>query len=69
MSNLENLRKQAMQYLRWHRERYYPVAAMIREYLPRFRHLSDQEILAAAFRLADARNSLRAKRASRDGRR
>ena len=54
MSNLENLRKQAKQYLRWHRERYYPVAAIIREYLPRFRQFSDQEILAADFRLADA---------------
>jgi catechol 2,3-dioxygenase-like lactoylglutathione lyase family enzyme len=54
MSNLENLRKQAKQYLRWHRERHYPVAAIIRKYLPRFRQLSDQEILAAAFRLADA---------------
>jgi len=54
MSNLENLRKQAKQYLRWHRERYYPVAAIIREYLPRFRQLSDPEILAAEFKLADA---------------
>jgi len=54
MSNLENLRKQAKQVLRWHRDRYYPVAAMIREHLPRFRHLSDPEVLAAAFRLADA---------------
>jgi catechol 2,3-dioxygenase-like lactoylglutathione lyase family enzyme len=54
MSNLENLRKQAKQYLRWHRERYYPVVAIIREHLPRFRQLSDQEILTADFRLADA---------------
>ena len=54
MPNIENLRKQAKQYLHWHRERYYPVAAIIREHLPRFRHLSDPEILAAAFRLADA---------------
>jgi len=54
MSNLENLRKQAKQVLRWHRDQYYPVAAMIREHLPRFRHLSDPEVLAAAFRLADA---------------
>jgi catechol 2,3-dioxygenase-like lactoylglutathione lyase family enzyme len=54
MSNLENLRKQAKQYVRWHREGYYPVAAIIREHLPRFRHLSDPEILATAFRLADA---------------
>jgi uncharacterized glyoxalase superfamily protein PhnB len=54
MPNLENLRKQAKQYLRWHSERYYPVAAVIREHLPRFRQISDQEILTAAFRLADA---------------
>ena len=54
MPNLEHLRKQAKQYLRWHREQYYPVAAMIREHVPRFRQLSDQEILAADFRLADA---------------
>ena len=54
MSNLENLRKQAKQYLRWHREQYYPVAAIIREYLPRFRQFSDQEILARDFKLADA---------------
>ncbi len=30
MPNIENLKKQAKQYLRWHRERYYPVAAQIR---------------------------------------
>jgi catechol 2,3-dioxygenase-like lactoylglutathione lyase family enzyme len=54
MSNLENLKKQAKQYVRWHRERHYPVAAIIREHLPRFRPLSDPEILAAEFRLADA---------------
>jgi catechol 2,3-dioxygenase-like lactoylglutathione lyase family enzyme len=54
MSDLQNLRKQAKQYLRWHRERHYPVAAIIRKYLPRFRQLSDPEILAATFRLADA---------------
>jgi catechol 2,3-dioxygenase-like lactoylglutathione lyase family enzyme len=54
MPNLENLRKQAKLFLRWHRERYYPVAARIRVGLPRFRHLSDPEILAAPFRLGDA---------------
>ena len=54
MSNLENLRKQAKQYLRWHREQYYPVAAIIREHVPRFCQLSDQQILAAPFCLADA---------------
>jgi catechol 2,3-dioxygenase-like lactoylglutathione lyase family enzyme len=54
MPNFENLRKQAKQYLRWHRDRYYPVAAIIREHVPRFRILSDQEILMADFHLADA---------------
>lgn len=54
MPNLENLRKQAKQYLRWHRERYYPVAARIRAGLPRFRDLSDEQILDANFKLADA---------------
>jgi catechol 2,3-dioxygenase-like lactoylglutathione lyase family enzyme len=54
MPNLENLKKQAKQYLRWHRERYYPVAARIRVSLPRFRDLSDEQVLAAIFKLADA---------------
>jgi catechol 2,3-dioxygenase-like lactoylglutathione lyase family enzyme len=54
MPNLENLRKQAKQYLRWHRDRHYPVAARIRAVLPRFRGLTDQQVLAAAFKLSDA---------------
>ena len=54
MPNLENLRKQAKLVLRWHRDRYYPVAAQIRSVLPRFRQLSDPEILDAPFKLADA---------------
>ncbi len=54
MPNLENLRKQAKLVLRWHRDRYYPVAAQIRAGLPRFRHLSDPEILAASFKLGHA---------------
>ena len=52
--NLENLKKQAKQYLRWHRERYYPVAARIRAALSRFRQLSDPQVLDATFKLADA---------------
>jgi catechol 2,3-dioxygenase-like lactoylglutathione lyase family enzyme len=52
--NLENLKKQAKQYLRWHRERYYPVAARIRAGLPRFRRLSDEQVLEANFKLSDA---------------
>jgi catechol 2,3-dioxygenase-like lactoylglutathione lyase family enzyme len=51
--NLENLKKQAKLVLRWHRDGYYPVAAQIRT-LPRYRHLSDPEILAASFKLSDA---------------
>ena len=54
MPSLENLRKQAKLVLRWHRDRYYPVAAQIRAVLPRFAHLSDPEILAHAFKLSDA---------------
>ena len=54
MPNVENLKKQAKQYLRWHRERYYPVAAEIRASLPRFHGLSDQQVLDADFKLADA---------------
>jgi len=54
MPNLENLKKQAKQYLRWHRERYYPVAAEIRAVLPQFHALDDQKILEASFKLSDA---------------
>lgn len=54
MPRIENLRKQAKQYLKWHRERYFPVAAEIRSVLPRFRDLDDVDILAADFRLGDA---------------
>src|SRR5271169_2801977 len=54
MPNLENLKKQAKLYLRWHREGYYPVAAQIRAVLPRFRHLTDQAVLAHNFKLSDA---------------
>ena len=54
MPNLENLKKQAKQYLRWHRERYHPVAAEIRAALPRFQHLDDHQVLEASFKLSDA---------------
>jgi catechol 2,3-dioxygenase-like lactoylglutathione lyase family enzyme len=56
MPNLENLKKQAKQYLRWHREGYYPVAAEIRAALPRFRHLDDRQVLEARFKLSDAQD-------------
>jgi catechol 2,3-dioxygenase-like lactoylglutathione lyase family enzyme len=54
MPNLENLKKQAKLYMRWHRDRYYPVAAQIRAVLPRFRHLTDEAVLARNFKLSDA---------------
>jgi uncharacterized glyoxalase superfamily protein PhnB len=54
MPNLENLRKQAKLVLRWHRDRYFPVAAQIRSGLPRFSQMTDSEILAHTFKLGDA---------------
>src|SRR5262249_36896855 len=54
MPSLETLKKQAKQYLRWHKDRYYPVAAIIRSLLPKFGALTDQEILGSPFKLADA---------------
>ena len=58
MPNLENLKKQAKLILRWHREGHYPVAARIREYLPRFQNMPDSEILAARFKLGDAQEMI-----------
>jgi catechol 2,3-dioxygenase-like lactoylglutathione lyase family enzyme len=54
MPNLENLKKQAKLILRWHRERHYPVAALIRGHLPRFLNMPDSEILASSIKLSDA---------------
>ena len=54
MPNLENLRKQAKLYVRWHREGHYPVAAQIRAVLPRFKDLTDRQVLDRDFRLSDA---------------
>ena len=54
MSRLDHFRKQAKLHLKWHRERYYPVAATIAWVLPRFRHLDDRQVLDAEFKLADA---------------
>ena len=54
MPNLDNLKKQAKLYLRWHRDGYYPVAAQIRSLLPRYRHMTDRQVLEEPFKLADA---------------
>ncbi len=54
MLHLDNLRKQAKQIVRWHREGYYPVAQRIRAGLPRFRDADDPTILSTRFALRDA---------------
>jgi catechol 2,3-dioxygenase-like lactoylglutathione lyase family enzyme len=54
MPSLENLRKQAKLILRWHRDRYYPVAAQIRSGLSRYSQMTDSEILSQGFKLGDA---------------
>lgn len=54
MLHLDNLKKQAKQIVRWHRERYYPVAQRIRAGLPRFQDVDDATILSQPFALSDA---------------
>lgn len=54
MANLENLRKQAKQLVRWHRDRVWTVAETIRTTLPRFAGRSDRQILDGPFKLTDA---------------
>ena len=54
MLHLDNLKKQAKQIVRWHREGYYPVAQRIRAGLPRFRDVDDATILSTRFALSDA---------------
>ncbi|RXT28107.1 bleomycin resistance family protein [Rhizobium leguminosarum] len=61
MSNFENLRKRAKLYKRWHQNRYHPVAAEIRRWLPRYGGLNDRQILDCAFKLADAQELVAAK--------
>lgn len=51
---MENLRKQAKQLLRWHRESHYPVASIIRAYSTELDGLTDTEVLNCPFKLADA---------------
>jgi catechol 2,3-dioxygenase-like lactoylglutathione lyase family enzyme len=54
MASIENLRKQAKQMVRWHRQRYFPVAAIIRSHLPRCASSGDVEILEGPFLLTEA---------------
>jgi hypothetical protein len=50
--NIENLRKQAKLYMRWHKSGYHRVAPQIRSTLIRFGGMSDT--LASDFKLSDA---------------
>lgn len=51
--NLENLKKQAKLLVRWHREGNYSVGGRIRQ-LPRYRDLTDVQILSLSFPLREA---------------
>jgi len=51
--NLDNLKKQAKLLVRWHREGNYSIGGRIRS-LPRYRHLTDVEVLALKFPLNEA---------------
>ena len=54
MPSLENLKKQAKALVRLHRDRSYHLAVVAREALPKYAKMSDREVLAAEFKLADA---------------
>src|SRR3712207_8337062 len=58
MVGLENIRKRAKQLVRDHRAGLITVPERIRRGLPRFAQMTDQEILAARFRLSDAQQLL-----------
>lgn len=58
MPHLDNLKKQAKQIVRWHRERYYPVAQRIRAGLSRFDDIDDATIVSKPFALKDAQELL-----------
>jgi uncharacterized glyoxalase superfamily protein PhnB len=58
MSNIENLKKQAKQILRWHREWRWTVATDIRNALPEFAGLTDREVFERPFKLTDAQTLL-----------
>lgn len=67
MPSLENLKRQAKQYLRWHKEGRHPVAAQLRA-LPKYAGLSDRQIMDQPIRLADAQALAPGSKDSRAGR-
>jgi hypothetical protein len=58
MSSLENLKKQAKALVRLHAERSYHLSSVAREVLPKFAAMTDREVLAGPFKLADAQEIL-----------
>lgn len=58
MPNLQNLRKQAKQLVRWHKEKNHSVATRIRAGMPEYRDWSDIELLEMPFPLSSAQNLL-----------
>jgi catechol 2,3-dioxygenase-like lactoylglutathione lyase family enzyme len=62
MPTLDTLKKQAKLIVRRHHERLHTVAQQIRNHLPRFAGLSDNEVLDQRFTLADAQALLAAER-------
>ncbi|HEY1750089.1 MAG TPA: VOC family protein [Caulobacteraceae bacterium] len=54
MLSLENLKKQAKALVRLHRDRSHHLACVARETLPKFAGMTDRQVLAAEFKLADA---------------
>jgi uncharacterized glyoxalase superfamily protein PhnB len=58
MLNLENLKKQAKALVRLHQERSYHLACVARETLPKYEHMTDNQVLAADFKLADAQGMI-----------
>jgi catechol 2,3-dioxygenase-like lactoylglutathione lyase family enzyme len=54
MPTLDTLKKQAKQIVRWHKDGVYTVGERIRAGLPRAASLTDAQVLAAPFSLADA---------------
>ncbi len=58
MAKIETLKKHAKQLVRWHRDGVWTVAERIRAGLPKCANLSDAEILARPFTLAEAQEIL-----------
>lgn len=58
MPQLDTLKKQAKQLVRWHKDRVWTVAERIRTVHPKFAERSDREIMAGRFVLADAQEIL-----------